>query len=519
MPIKRRSTTRACLTAAAALALVAAGVSAYLSWLAIGHGQSALGCTGTTFGCDEVLGSPWSVALGLPVSLLGAALYAVMLVILLLLVFAPGQRFDKWLRMPLIAAATMAVGAAVWFISLQTFELRAFCPYCLAVHACGAALAVLVFLGLPRVRSRADNSTRRALLMVSQPSRSSNTLPIVPTDSARHAEVGIAIGIGLLVILVAAQIVFPPASYQEEQFSDVARAAEDPPPATGASTSTPSASEAPMAAREDAATPTAEEETADAADAAVQRDDATATTGVQSAGSEDTVLIEEDVASLFPDPVEPSTERAEDQNVQPADGERKLRLLGGKLILNMKDHKLIGSPDAPHVMVKLFDYTCPHCQKLHTELEKARQRYGDQLAIVLINVPLNARCNPLVVYTHPQHRSACLIARLADAVWRERPDRFEEFHQWMFDGERSRPAGDVRRYVEQLLGDETFNAAMADPAYHERLEQCVAIYDVCKQGALPKMILDDALITGTPKQLDQLYELIERYLSLRPIPP
>ena len=56
------------------LALAALCLSVYLSSLTLGTDAIA-GCDGSDAGCDEVLQSPWSQWLGVPVSVFGAAVY------------------------------------------------------------------------------------------------------------------------------------------------------------------------------------------------------------------------------------------------------------------------------------------------------------------------------------------------------------------------------------------------------------------------------------------------------------
>lgn len=57
---------------------------------------------------------------------------------------------------------------------------------------------------------------------------------------------------------------------------------------------------------------------------------------------------------------------------------------------------LAGSPDATYVVSVLFDYKCPHCQRLHFMLDEAIRRYGGKLAFALCPTPLNRQCNPYI---------------------------------------------------------------------------------------------------------------------------
>jgi uncharacterized membrane protein len=130
------------------LLLGAAGVSAYLLSISM-SGGSAVGC-GPGSSCDEVLKSPWAyVFKAIPVS----ALALLLDVALLLTTFScgpkssPQQRRKAWEL--LFPGALLVLGGALWFVALQLFIVRKICPFCMAVHACGAAAAVMLLLRLP----------------------------------------------------------------------------------------------------------------------------------------------------------------------------------------------------------------------------------------------------------------------------------------------------------------------------------------------------------------------------------
>ena len=109
------------------LACLALAVSGYLSWLAISEGQSALGCGGETFDCDEVLGSRWSVWLGMPVSILGMLTYAGILISILTLFLAQSKSLRDVAWLTIAVTSTAAVGAGLWFTALQALDVQDFC--------------------------------------------------------------------------------------------------------------------------------------------------------------------------------------------------------------------------------------------------------------------------------------------------------------------------------------------------------------------------------------------------------
>jgi uncharacterized membrane protein len=118
-------------------------LSSYLSWHYL-KGGSVIGCGGGN-PCDEVLDSRWSTVAGvLPVSGLAAGAYMAMLTASLFVgvdTEGPVRRL-AWRAMTVLAGA--AAGSAVWFIIVQKWFVRAFCPYCMATHITSLLLAALV---------------------------------------------------------------------------------------------------------------------------------------------------------------------------------------------------------------------------------------------------------------------------------------------------------------------------------------------------------------------------------------
>ena len=113
---------------------LAFGISVYLAWSSF-QGGAIPGC-GPESDCDKVLSSRWGYLFGLPVSLFAAPVYAGLLVLL-------WQKNLKWPT--LVAASTVILMAALWFVSVQFFALRAFCKFCMTAHVAGV-IAALVLL-------------------------------------------------------------------------------------------------------------------------------------------------------------------------------------------------------------------------------------------------------------------------------------------------------------------------------------------------------------------------------------
>ncbi|REJ97215.1 MAG: hypothetical protein DWQ34_02510, partial [Planctomycetota bacterium] len=87
--------------------------------------------------------------------------------------------------------------------------------------------------------------------------------------------------------------------------------------------------------------------------------------------------------------------------------DRWVSVLNGELQLDVHELPTLGSPDAPLLLVLLYDYCCPHCRATHGYLQDGLDRYPDQYGVVLLPMPLDAECNPHVVETEPRFEEAC----------------------------------------------------------------------------------------------------------------
>lgn len=129
------------------LVLVALLVAGYLAWLSL-SGTKAVGC-GPDSGCDRVLRSRWAWWFGVPVSLLALPVYFAAVVATFRLGKPRGAapatqaaRAGAWQL--LVCCSLLFLGAGLWFIGVQRFLVKAWCPFCMAAHGCGMAAAALV---------------------------------------------------------------------------------------------------------------------------------------------------------------------------------------------------------------------------------------------------------------------------------------------------------------------------------------------------------------------------------------
>ncbi|MEX2185864.1 MAG: vitamin K epoxide reductase family protein [Pirellulales bacterium] len=178
--------------------------------------------------------------------------------------------------------------------------------------------------------------------------------------------------------------------------------------------------------------------------------------------------------------------------------------------LDAYEHPILGSPDAEHVIVKLFDYTCHHCRDQHFQLEEARRHFGDRLAIVVLPTPMNRACNAFVSDSGSGPRAqACVYALLAVAVWQTDRTKFEAFHHWLFEPETPRPIDDVRARVREIVGQAGIDRADNSLEPRQAIEKYTNLYGSLGKGNIPKLVDANFVIDGRFRDAQQLVEVLE----------
>ncbi|QDT69413.1 Vitamin K epoxide reductase family protein [Planctomycetes bacterium MalM25] len=192
-------------------------------------------------------------------------------------------------------------------------------------------------------------------------------------------------------------------------------------------------------------------------------------------------------------------------------GSRPLSLLRGQLKIDAYDHAVLGSPEAPHLVVELMDYACPHCREFHDKLHEAVQRYRGQIGVVIMPVPGEILCNPYVRKAKKKSAGACYAAKLSMAVSELDPEGFEAFHEWMLEDDTipSRTSSLIAAR-ERVDGDD-LSIALRDADGHlaAKVKQYVELAGALgRQGrfGLPSQIVGDTVMTGPSESVDALCE-------------
>ena len=186
------------------------------------------------------------------------------------------------------------------------------------------------------------------------------------------------------------------------------------------------------------------------------------------------------------------------------------------------DVPMVGYKDAPYIVSLLFDYQCPHCQKLHLMLNEAIRRYDGRLAFVLCPAPLNPECNPYIPQIVDEYKNSCELAKIGLAVWLANHDAFHEFDNWMFTFESGdlwhpRSIDAARTKAVELVGQEKFDAALADPWIEEYLQTSVDLYGKASasgNGGVPKLLYGKLWVIPQPYDVNELIQIMQERLDL-----
>jgi uncharacterized membrane protein/protein-disulfide isomerase len=498
------------------LSLTAMLLSGFLAWISLTHDVALAGCGGVAFfDCDTVLGSRWATWFGLPVSLPAVAVYAGILTgsILIGPRRSPVRRARAW--QALILLGVLAAGAGLWFAGLSFFGGEPWCPLCLVIHACGLAVAGLVLVGGPISRSHAEQHWFDALGTAAGFRQAVPRVAIAPTAAAK---LGLAGLVGVAALALGQWLIPPPPSHRIVEPAEVALAGTERTafsPDLSLPTKTPS-EEASDPAHVDGAP-------------APPPDDALGSAANDIAESGATPFDGGAASAVGPEPAgpgEPVEEPSPDAVIAPADPPspdqlppyQQIRVLNGKVTLNTDQYPVLGHPGAEHVVVDLFDYTCKDCRELHRQLAGARQRYGHRLAVMLAPVPMNTACNDFIDHDHPDHHLACHYAKLALAVWFLKPEKFQEFHDWLLEPDELPDWQQAVDHAAELVGGKDVLApAFTGEEVQQKVRGATRLYRWSGGGRIPRLLIGSGVLVGGTRSTDGLCRILEGRLAIRPV--
>ena len=180
---------------------------------------------------------------------------------------------------------------------------------------------------------------------------------------------------------------------------------------------------------------------------------------------------------------------------------------------------VIGKRDAPHRFVLMFDYTCHLCRKLHGFVREVMPNHKDNLACVLVPMPLDAACNKQLKSTAPSHVNACEYAKICLAVHQVVPNEYHAFDKWLFsDHENTKPLELVRAQAEKLVGKEALDQALSSAALQNQLQRNIEIYELnvknWSSSNMPQTFIKDQVIFGPPPKAKILEDHLKKEFGL-----
>jgi hypothetical protein len=203
---------------------------------------------------------------------------------------------------------------------------------------------------------------------------------------------------------------------------------------------------------------------------------------------------------------------------------RLVKFLGGKLTLDVYQHPVIGSREAPQIAVEMVSYDCSHCRKMYPMIEHALERYGDQVALLVMIQPLEKDCNKLITDPAASHAGACAIARLAMGVARVNPPSFASFHEFLMSGDKDKPPPmeTVLPKAHVLADRSRLRELTQSDQAAKQLNGYVDLFAMLqkqsgnKSFGLPVQILGDHIMSGSVEKEDDLFKAWEEHLGVKP---
>ena len=182
---------------------------------------------------------------------------------------------------------------------------------------------------------------------------------------------------------------------------------------------------------------------------------------------------------------------------------KSVTLARGRISLEAFSLPTLGSADARQTVAIVLDYTCGHCRHLARELEEVRS--SSSLAVILIPVGENPEGTEL--------------ARLALLVYFLAPDEFAGFHAWLIDSPEPRSPDTATQRAAEIVGRQRLEAWLGkgdnDSQLRSNLELAELVREEVKNKQLPKLLLDQSVISGAPQDAAELTRLLRQDDTLK----
>ena len=162
------------------------------------------------------------------------------------------------------------------------------------------------------------------------------------------------------------------------------------------------------------------------------------------------------------------------------------------------DAPRLGPASAPVQLVEFADFECPYCIKVHPELQKLTEEFGDRLSLVYKNLPL-----PM----HAHAQKAAEAARCAGAQ-----DKFWPYHDRLFSSKQIDVSQLKQLAIELGLDVPKFNTCLDSGQEAAAVQKDAAEAQKIGLSATPSFFLNGHFFTGA-LQYEDLRRMVLRELS------
>jgi hypothetical protein len=141
-------------------------------------------------------------------------------------------------------------------------------------------------------------------------------------------------------------------------------------------------------------------------------------------------------------------------------------------------------------------------------------KHPAELCLIVLPLPLERSCNPLMGPDDAEFPGSCKLTQLALAVWRKQPAAFAEFHQLLLAGADE---GEARNAALELMSPQELTVAMRDAWIDELIAANVRDWAALSASnkKLPKLLIGGGgLIHGLPSGKAGFIKEVERVLGL-----
>jgi hypothetical protein len=163
---------------------------------------------------------------------------------------------------------------------------------------------------------------------------------------------------------------------------------------------------------------------------------------------------------------------------------------------------------------------------MHRVIKEGLDRYGDQLAVIMLPIPMQADCNQLITDPAASHSGACATARLALGIAALQPEQFAKFHDWMMADEEKPPGFEKilpkaygmvpRDRLQPYYSDANQELKKQIAGYVDLYGQLRNAHGGDHKFGLPVQILGDHVMAGMAEKEGDVFSAWEQHLGVTP---